>query len=91
MGKVRPEHVKRLARKLVERFPDRFTTDFENNKNLVDAFTSISSTKFRNRVAGYAIRLVREHITENAGQRKMPHKKRKVSEKRNDKKDNSSN
>jgi small subunit ribosomal protein S17e len=65
MGKVRPEHVKRLARKLVERFPDRFTTDFENNKKLVDTFTTISSTKFRNRVAGYAIRLVREHITEN--------------------------
>jgi len=32
MGKVRPEHVKRLARKLVERFPDKFTTEFEHNK-----------------------------------------------------------
>jgi small subunit ribosomal protein S17e len=65
LGKVRPEHVKRLARKLVERFPDRFTTDFEHNKKMVDAFTNISSTKFRNRVAGYAIRLVREQVTEN--------------------------
>jgi small subunit ribosomal protein S17e len=64
MGKVRPEHVKRLARKLVERFPDKFTTDFEHNKEMVDAFTDISSTKFRNRVAGYAIHLVREQITE---------------------------
>ena len=32
MGKVRPEHVKRLARKLIERFPDKFTTEFEHNK-----------------------------------------------------------
>jgi small subunit ribosomal protein S17e len=63
---VRPEHVKRLAQKLVERFPDKFTKDFENNKKMVDSFTTISSIKLRNRVAGYAIRLVRSQITENA-------------------------
>ena len=58
MGKVRTEHVKRMARELIERFPDKFTTDFENNKKLVDALTNISSTKLRNRVAGYTTRLV---------------------------------
>jgi len=66
LGKVRPDHVKRLARKLVERFPDRFTTDFEHNKTMVDSFTTISSTKLRNRVAGYATRLLRGQTTENA-------------------------
>jgi len=49
----------------VERFPDKFTTDFENNKKLVDALTNISSTKLRNRVAGYTTRLVT--ITHGAG------------------------
>lgn len=58
MGKVRTEYVKRIARELVERFPDKFTTDFENNKKLVDALTNISSTKLRNRVAGYTTRLI---------------------------------
>ena len=58
MGKVRTEHVKRMARELVERFPDKFTTDFGNNKKLVKSLTNISSTKLRNRVAGYATRLV---------------------------------
>ncbi len=58
LGKVRPDHVKRLARELVERFPSKFTTDFEKNKKLVDALTNVSSTKIRNRVAGYAIRLI---------------------------------
>jgi len=57
--------VKRIARELVERFPDKFTTDFENNKKLVDDFTNISSTKLRNRVAGYTTRLVT--ITHGAG------------------------
>jgi len=50
--------VKRIARELVERFPDKFTTDFEANKKLVKSLTNISSTKLRNRVAGYATRLV---------------------------------
>ena len=58
MGKVRTELVKRIARELVERFPDKFTTDFETNKKLVESLTNISSTKLRNRVAGYTTRLV---------------------------------
>jgi small subunit ribosomal protein S17e len=58
LGKVRTEQVKRIARKLLDRYPDKFTTDFENNKKLVDALTNISSTKLRNRVAGYTARLV---------------------------------
>jgi len=49
--------VKKLARELVKQFPDKFTTDFENNKKLVDTFTNISSTKLRNRVAGYITQL----------------------------------
>jgi len=57
-GKVRTELVKKIARELVERFPDKFTTDFETNKKLVDTFTNISSKKLRNRVAGYITRLV---------------------------------
>jgi small subunit ribosomal protein S17e len=42
---------------LVERFPDKFTTDFENNKKLVESLTNISSTKLRNRIAGYITQL----------------------------------
>jgi small subunit ribosomal protein S17e len=58
MGKVRPDHVKRLARELVEEFPGKFTTDYENNKKLVKTLTNVSSKKIRNRVAGYIIRLI---------------------------------
>lgn len=58
MGNVRPEHVKRIAKELVQRFPDRFTTNFDNNKKLVEEFTNLSSTKLRNRIAGYITRLV---------------------------------
>ena len=56
-GKVRTELEKRIARELVERFPDKFTTDFETNKKLVESLTNISSRKLRNRVAGYITQL----------------------------------
>ncbi|MFQ6080517.1 MAG: 30S ribosomal protein S17e [Candidatus Bathyarchaeia archaeon] len=55
---MRPDRVKRVARELVERFPEKFTVNFESNKELVEALTSISSTKLRNRIAGYITRLL---------------------------------
>jgi len=54
---VRPKHVKRIARELMQRYPDKFTTDFENNKKAVQLLATISSIKIRNRIAGYVTRL----------------------------------
>ena len=58
MGKVRPDQVKKIARELVRRYPDKFTLDFENNKKLVESLTKVSSTRLRNRIAGYITRLL---------------------------------
>jgi small subunit ribosomal protein S17e len=57
LGKVRTEQVKRIARQLLDKYPNKFTADFENNKKRVTELTNISSTKLRNRVAGYTARL----------------------------------
>ncbi len=57
MGKVRTEQVKRLARELLDKYPNKVTKDFAKNKQIVIDFTNISSTKLRNRVAGYTTRL----------------------------------
>jgi len=59
LGKVRPILVKRLARELLSRYPDKFTLDFEENKRLVAELTDIKSKRLRNRVAGYITRLVK--------------------------------
>jgi len=58
MGKVRTELVKRTARELLDKYPSKFSTDFENNKKLVNDYTNVSSTKLRNKIAGYTTRLV---------------------------------
>lgn len=57
MGKVRTEQVKRIARELLDKYPSKFSVDFEKNKKLVNEYTNISSIKLRNRVAGYTARL----------------------------------
>jgi len=58
--------VKRLARELMQRYPDKFTTDFENNKKAVQLLTTISSIKLRNRIAGYVTRLLSTQIAQTS-------------------------
>ena len=53
LGKVKTEHIKRLAKDLMERFPDKFSNDFNANKHTVDILTEGATTKVRNQVAGY--------------------------------------
>ncbi len=54
---MRPERVKRIARELIRRNPDKFSTDFESNKKTLDSITKVYSVKLRNRIAGYITRL----------------------------------
>ena len=56
MGNVRPTYIKRVAIELVEKYPDRFTDDFEHNKSIVNELTDVSSIVMRNRITGYATR-----------------------------------
>ena len=53
MGKSRRLKKKRMGEMLLARFPDMFTTDFQENKRLVSDVMEISSTTVRNRIAGY--------------------------------------
>jgi small subunit ribosomal protein S17e len=53
LGKVKTEHIKRLAKELMERFPDKFSSNFDDNKHVVDELTEGATTKVRNQVAGY--------------------------------------
>ena len=58
LGKVRTEHVKRIARELIEKFPGKFTTDFENNKRVLESVAEIPTSRLRNKIAGYITRLM---------------------------------
>jgi len=51
-------YVKNLAKKLLENFPDKFTKDFEKNKEWIDKLVQLESKTIRNKVAGYLTHLV---------------------------------
>ena len=65
MGNVKPAYIKKLALELVERFPDKFTDDFEANKMVVEKLTTISTKNMRNRIAGYIARIMEDRKNKN--------------------------
>ena len=68
MGNVRPERVKRIARELLRRYPDRFTADYEENKRVLVSLVNISSKKLRNTIAGYITGIVAASSPAGAGE-----------------------
>lgn len=53
MGNVRTEQIKRTAKELIKRFPDKFSIDFENNKHSVHGLVKGGTPKVLNQIAGY--------------------------------------
>ncbi|MGV8143241.1 MAG: 30S ribosomal protein S17e [Methanothermobacter sp.] len=60
MGNIRTSFVKRIAKELIENYNGKFTTDFEENKKLVEEYSSVSTKHLRNKIAGYVTRMVRQ-------------------------------
>lgn len=53
MGNVRTEQIKRVAKELIRRFPDKFSDSFENNKRVVNTLIQGATISVRNKIAGY--------------------------------------
>ena len=60
MGRVKVKIVKKTAWNLFKKYPEIWTKDFEKNKKLVSILLEKVSKKFRNQIAGYLVRLVRQ-------------------------------
>jgi small subunit ribosomal protein S17e len=57
VGKVRIAAVKKVARELVGRHPDKFTTNYESNKTVMADLVDAKTKRLRNRIVGYVTRL----------------------------------
>ena len=53
VGRIKTTFIKHLARDLLERESEKFSTDFNKNKEIVDKLVDIKSKRTRNIVAGY--------------------------------------
>jgi small subunit ribosomal protein S17e len=58
LEKVKTESIKHLAKELARLYPSKFTTNFDDNKHMVDELTEGTTTRVRNQVAGYITRTV---------------------------------
>jgi len=59
MGNIRPTYIKRVAKELLNMYPDEFVaSDFQHNKKKVVELADFDSNIIRNRIAGYISRLL---------------------------------
>ncbi len=57
MGRIRTKFIKNLGREIYEKYRDRFTTDFEKNKQIIKEILALPSKRLRNILAGYVTSL----------------------------------
>ena len=59
MGNIRPTYIKRIAKELLNMYPDKFVaSDFQHNKKKVGDLADFDSNILRNRAARYITRLL---------------------------------
>ncbi len=54
------DRIRRYAQLLLEKYPNLFTHDYEENKKAIDKVAIVSSKQLRNELAGYITRYIRE-------------------------------
>lgn len=57
MGRIKTSFIKRIAKDLFEEHADKFTADFEKNKEILKNLIEFDSKRMRNIVAGYITRM----------------------------------
>lgn len=58
MGNIKSLLIKKTAKNLLEKYPDRFTKNYQKNKEELDKLVQINSKSTRNMVAGYITHIV---------------------------------
>lgn len=56
--------VKRLSTELLNRYPDKFNVDFQQNKKKIDEIAKVRSKELRNQIAGYIASYINKQTKE---------------------------
>jgi small subunit ribosomal protein S17e len=56
--------VKRLSTELLNRYPDKFNIDFQQNKKTIDDIAKVRSKELRNQIAGYIASYINKQTKE---------------------------
>ncbi|MBI2151571.1 30S ribosomal protein S17e [Candidatus Woesearchaeota archaeon] len=60
MGRIKTTPIKRKTKELYNKYGDKFTGDFEQNKKIIPQYADIASKKIKNIITGYITRLKRK-------------------------------
>ena len=63
MGRIRTKWIKNLSKYLISQYPDKFNTNFENNKKVLNELNIIPDKLIRNKTAGYIVTLLKKNIS----------------------------
>jgi len=58
------DRVKKMANELLERYSDKFTSDFNENKETIKNFAIVRSKELRNKIAGYITKNVNRNLAQ---------------------------
>jgi small subunit ribosomal protein S17e len=58
------DRTRRLSEEMIERHPEAFGSDFEQNKKALEDLAIIPSKQLRNRIAGYIAKSLKSDSTE---------------------------
>jgi len=58
LGNVRTKQIKRMAKELIKRYHDKFNSNFEDNKHLVNSLVQGGTPQVKNQIAGYITRFL---------------------------------
>jgi small subunit ribosomal protein S17e len=59
------DRIKRISTELLEKYPDRFSVDFEENKKVIKEIAVVRSKILRNRIAGYITSYIHKASIQN--------------------------
>ena len=59
------DRIKRISTELLEKYPDRFSVDFEENKKIIKEIAVVRSKILRNRIAGYITSYIHKASIQN--------------------------
>ena len=57
MGRLKSTQIKRFSQVLLKKYPDKFSTDFGENKTSVGELADIESKKVKDQIAGHITKI----------------------------------
>ncbi|MFW6233553.1 MAG: 30S ribosomal protein S17e [Nanoarchaeota archaeon] len=64
MGRIKSTFVKTSAKKIYKKAPQEFCENFNKNKEIVENYANIPSSKLKNTIVGYITRLKKQDKVE---------------------------